>query len=136
MALKDRLHRLTAPMSELDQEKLKRFCAGHPHCSTIGDAMPRQQVTLVGEVTSLRIVPRAGSPSLEATVSDGTGTLVAAWTGRRRIAGIAPGKKLMINGRGAPAGPSGRLLFFNPRYELLSAFTAGRGWRVRRSEAP
>ena len=48
MALKDRLHRLTAPMSELDQEKLKRFCAGHPHCSTIGDAMPRQQVTLVG----------------------------------------------------------------------------------------
>jgi hypothetical protein len=119
MALKDRLHRLTADQSELDLERLKEFCAGHSSCTPIGEAVPRQEVSLVGEVTALRIVPRAGSPSLEATLSDGTGSIVAVWTGRRRIAGIAPGKRMMISGRGAPIGPGGRLLFYNPRYELL-----------------
>jgi hypothetical protein len=104
-------------MSELDEEKLRDFCAGR-ECLTISDAEPRREVTLVGEITSLRIVPRAGSPSLEATISDGSGTLVAVWTGRRRIAGVAPGRRLMITGRGAPIGYRGRLLF-NPRYELL-----------------
>ncbi len=119
MALKNVLHRLTAPMTELDQEKLREFCAGHAHCSPIGRAKPREEVSLVGEIASLRIVPRAGSPSVEATISDGSGSIVAVWTGRRRIAGVAPGKRVMINGRGAPIGPAGRLLFYNPRYELL-----------------
>ena len=119
MALKNVLHRLTAPMSELDEEKLKEFCAGRSECLSISEAQPRKEVTLVGEITSLRIVPRAGSPSLEATISDGTGALIAVWTGRRRIAGVAPGRRLMINGRGAPIGYRGRLLIYNPRYELL-----------------
>ena len=119
MGLKQKLHRLTAPMSELDDEKLREFCAGHPQCCTISSAQPRQEVSLVGEVTGLRIVPRAGSPSLEATISDGSGSMIAVWTGRRRVAGVAPGKRLMINGRGSPIGSGGRLLFYNPRYELL-----------------
>ncbi len=119
MALKKMLHRLTAPVSELDLENLKDFCAGHAHCSQMSEAEPRQDVSLVGEVTSVRIVPRAGSPSLEATISDGSGSICAVWTGRRRIAGIDPGKRMMISGRGAPTGPGGRLLFYNPRYELL-----------------
>jgi hypothetical protein len=118
VALKKLVHRLTASMSELDEEKLREFCAGR-ECLAISDAEPRREVTLVGEITSLRIVPRAGSPSLEATISDGSGALVAVWTGRRRIAGVAPGRRLMITGRGAPIGYRGRLLFYNPRYELL-----------------
>lgn len=119
MALKKMFHRLTAPMTELDKEKLREFCSGHAHCMTIGDARPRQDVSLVGEITTLRIVPHAGSPSLEATLTDGTGSIVAVWMGRRRIAGVAPGKRLMVNGRGAATGSGGRLLFYNPRYELL-----------------
>ncbi|MDQ4097750.1 MAG: OB-fold nucleic acid binding domain-containing protein [Actinomycetota bacterium] len=119
MALKDVLHNLTTSMSKLDNEKLQDFCANHANCSSMGSVRPREEVSVVGEITTVRIVPRAGSPSLEATITDGTGSVVAAWTGRRRIAGIAPGKRLMINGRGAPIAPGGRLLFFNPRYELL-----------------
>ena len=119
MSLKKMFRELTTPVSELDLERLKEFCAGHAECASIGEAQPRQEVSLVGEITSVRIVPRAGAPSLEANISDGTGSLVAVWTGRRRIAGIAPGKRLMISGRGSPIGPSGRLLFYNPRYELL-----------------
>lgn len=119
MSIRQRLHRLTAPMTELDQQKLREFCAGHAHCGAIGDAEPRKEVSIVGEITTVRIVPRAGSPSLEATITDGSGSVVAVWTGRRRIAGVAPGKRLMINGRGTRTGSSARLLYFNPRYELL-----------------
>ena len=119
MSLKKKLRDLKTPMPELDLEKLKEFCSGHSDCCSINSAQPRQEVSLVGEISGLRIVPRAGSPSLEATISDGSGAVIAVWTGRRRIAGIAPGKRLIVNGRGAPLGAGGRLLFYNPRYELL-----------------
>jgi hypothetical protein len=117
--MKKMLHRLKTPVSELDLERLKEFCSGQAQCAPIGEAQPRQEVSLVGEISSMRIVPRAGSPSLECNITDGTGTLVAVWTGRRKVAGVVPGKRLMITGRGAPIGPGGRLLFYNPRYELL-----------------
>ncbi len=119
MALKDKFKSLTKTPSELDEQRLKDFCGKQANCSPMGRALARQEVSLVGEVTALRIVPRAGSPSLEATISDGSGSIVAVWTGRRRIAGVAPGKRLVVNGRGAPTGPGGRLLYLNPRYELL-----------------
>ncbi len=122
MALKKFLHQLTAPVSELDSERLREFCSSLPDVIPISDARPRDHVSVAGEITSLRIVPRAGSPSLEATVSDGTGSLIAVWTGRRRIAGISPGKKLVLSGRGIPepgGGNRARLLILNPSYELL-----------------
>lgn len=119
MALKNVLHGLKTPVNKLDEERLITFCRSQANCRPIREAAARQEVLLVGEITSLRIVPRAGSPSLEATITDGTGSVVAVWTGRRRVAGVAPGKRLTVNGRGAPTGPGGRLLFLNPRYELL-----------------
>lgn len=113
------LHRLTTPIDQLDKERLREFVLTVPDVTAIGALVARQEANVVGEIQSVRIVPRAGSPSLEATITDGTGTLVAMWTGRRRIAGIAPGKRLVVTGRGSPTGPGGRLLLFNPRYELL-----------------
>jgi RecG-like helicase len=119
VAFKKLLQRLTTSDAELDRERLRQFCNDVPGVTRIGDAKPRQEVTVAGEITSLRIVPRAGTPSLEATVNDGSGSLVVVWTGRRNIAGVAPGKRLVLSGRGAPQGPGGRLTVFNPRYELL-----------------
>jgi len=113
------LQRLTTTDADLDRERLRVFCKDVPGVTTIGDAQPRQEVTVAGEISSLRIVPRAGAPSLEATVSDGTGYLVVVWTGRRRIPGVAPGRRLVLSGRGAPHGAGGRLMVLNPRYELL-----------------
>lgn len=119
MALRKMLQRFTTSVDELDKERLVEFASKIPDATPIGHARPRDEVKVVGEIQSVRIVPRAGSPSLEATITDGTGALVAMWTGRRRIAGIAPGKRLVVTGRGSPTGPGGRLLLFNPRYELL-----------------
>jgi hypothetical protein len=120
MALKKLLQRLTpTPVSELDQRRLREFCSGMADVTPIAQLRPRSEAAVVGEITSLRIVPHEGSPWLEATISDGTGSLVVMWTGRRSIAGVAPGKRLIVSGRGAPYGRRGRLRLLNPRYELL-----------------
>ncbi|HEX7168741.1 MAG TPA: OB-fold nucleic acid binding domain-containing protein [Acidimicrobiales bacterium] len=120
MALKNLFHKLTAPVEVLDHERLRDFCSSHPGVEPIAEATPRHPTTVVGEITSVRIVPKPeGSPWLEATVSDGTGKLVALWTGRRRIAGIKAGQRVVITGRPSPTGPGGRLLIYNPLYELL-----------------
>jgi hypothetical protein len=120
MAIKDRFRRFTASVSELDGEKLRNYCSSFDGATPIADAKPREVISVVGEITSMRIVPRPdGVPWLEATVSDGTGNLMVMWTGRRRIAGIAAGKRLMVSGRGAPKGKGGRLLITNPTYQLL-----------------
>jgi hypothetical protein len=119
MVLKKLLHRLTAPVAELDQQRLREFCSNLRNVTPIERVRPRDEVAVVGQITSLRIVPHEGSPWLEATISDGTGSLVVMWTGRRRIAGVAPGKRLVVTGRGSPYGRQGRVRFLNPRYELL-----------------
>ena len=119
MPFRKLLQRLTTTDAELDRERLRVFCKDLPGVTPIGETEPRKEFTVAGEISSLRIVPRAGSPSLEATVSDGTGTLVVVWTGRRRIPGVDPGRRLVLSGRGAPHGAGGRLLVLNPRYELL-----------------
>ena len=119
MAFRKLLQRLTTSDAELDRERLRQFCHDVPGVTPIGEAQARQEITVAGEISSLRIVPRAGSPSLEATVSDGSGSLVVVWTGRRHIPGVAPGKRLVVSGRGAPHGAGGRLMVLNPRYELL-----------------
>ena len=119
MALKKLFKNLTTPVSELDTDRLRKFCESRPGAVSIVDLPARVEGTVVGEITSLRIVPRAGSPSLEATITDGSGSLLVVWTGRRKIAGVSPGKRLVVSGRGAATGPRGRLLMFNPSYELL-----------------
>jgi hypothetical protein len=120
VALKKTLQRLRAPVKELDGERLREFCSAHPTATAINDLQAREEATVIGEITSLRIVPqRDGSPWLEATISDGTGSLIAMWTGRRRIAGVRPGQRLLIMGRGSGSGTGGRLMMLNPAYELL-----------------
>ena len=121
MALKHALKRLRAPTREVDDQRLRDFCAGCEGTTSIAEVRPREEVTVVGEIRCVSIVPRLhGSPWLEATISDGTGSLVALWTGRRKIAGVKPGQRLMVTGRGAPKGPGGRLVIYNPHYELLA----------------
>ena len=75
---------------------------------------PRTRVSTGGEVRSVRIVPRAGAPALEVTLNDGHGTATAVFLGRRKIAGLAPGKRIAISGMVAKDGK--RLLIYNPEY--------------------
>lgn len=118
MTLKGRLQNLRSTTEELGRAQLRDYCVGCPGVTPIAEIEPRQEVSAVGEISSLRIVPRAGGPSLEATITDGTGTIIASWTGRRQIAGVSPGRRLIVHGRANPCGPAGRMVVFNPSYEL------------------
>lgn len=119
MAFKKVFKSLTTPVRQLDEERLREFASGVDEAVRIADVAPRHEVTVAGEIKYVRIVPRPdGSPWLEATVDDGSGSLTVMWTGRKKIAGVRPGQRVVVTGRGAPTGPGGRLMMYNPRYEL------------------
>jgi hypothetical protein len=117
MALKKMVARLTKPVEEIDRENLTAFCDAR-HLVAMDTIEPRTRVRVGGEVRSGRIVPRAGAPALEVTVSDGRGSVVGVFLGRRKIAGLSPGRKVAFDGVAARNGK--RYLVFNPIYELLS----------------
>lgn len=120
MTLRRPFSNLRTPVAEHDRKRLRDFCEALPGVIPIAEVEPRTLATVAGEITSVRIVPKAdSSPWLEATIKDGTGAMVAMWTGRRRMPGIRTGRRLKISGRGSPSGVGGRLKVLNPDYELL-----------------
>lgn len=119
MGFRDQLQRLTTPAEVLDEERLREFCSNRPDVVPIRNVHARQLVTVVGEVVSVRVVPKVGTSWLEVTLSDGSDRMVAMWTGQRRLPGIEPGRRLVVSGRASAIGPGGRMLVMNPRYELL-----------------
>jgi len=116
MALKNVVKRLTTPIEELDRAELETYCRALGLTATT-ELTPRTRVRIGGEVRSVRIVPRAGAPALEVTVNDGRGNATGVFLGRRKIAGIAPGRKIIIEGIVGQQG--NRYLMFNPVYTLL-----------------
>jgi hypothetical protein len=95
---------------ELDMErKVQR-------CQAINAVHDREVVTLYGELKNVSLAPRAGTPSLEASLYDGSGMVTLVWLGRRRIAGIKPGAGLVVSGR--VSCQDDQRVIYNPRYEL------------------
>jgi len=116
MALKNVMKRLRTPIEELDREQLAEFCSALG-LTPIAEITPRRRVRIGGEVRSVRVVPRAGAPALEVTITDGHGAATAVFLGRRKIAGITPGRKLVVEGVVGKQGH--RSLILNPLYTLL-----------------
>lgn len=85
--------------------------------TTVADAPDRERVRLRGTVKTVTLRPRGGVPALEAELDDGSGVLLVVWLGRRRIAGVGPGRSMYVEGRIGSAG--GHRVIFNPRYELI-----------------
>lgn len=110
------VERLTKPTEDLDRERLIQFCSGLD-CTRANELKPRAVNRVAGEVQSVRVVPRAGSPTLEVTLSDGHATVVGIFFGRRKLAGLVPGRRLVLEGVVAPVG--NRNVMYNPVYELL-----------------
>lgn len=85
---------------------------------SIAEADDRAMVTVCGSVRSLTMRPRGGVPALEAVLFDGSGVITIVWLGRRRIAGIDPGRSMRVRGRIGVH--DGVRIIYNPRYELMS----------------
>lgn len=82
----------------------------------IADAEDRSLVDIQGSLRTVTLRPRGGVPALEAELYDGSGVITVIWLGRRRIAGIEPGRYLKVTGRIGVQ--DGVRVIFNPRYEL------------------
>ena len=114
MRLRARLGRST---EDLRAEALRRRL-GAWDATPIGAAPARGTTSACGEVTALQVVPRAGAPSFEVTLDDGTGRAVMVFTGRSRVAGLDPGRAVAVSGMARRE--RDRLVFVNPAYTLLA----------------
>jgi hypothetical protein len=85
-------------------------------CCPIADARDRERVDLRGSLRTVTLRPRGGVPALEAELYDGSGVITLIWLGRRRIAGIEPGRQIKVAGRIGVQ--DAQRVMFNPRYEL------------------
>ena len=115
--LKKLVERITKPVEVTDREKLSEYCDARL-LEPMDAIVSRQPVRVGGEVRSVRIVPRAGAPALEVTITDGRGAVVAVFLGRRKVAGMSPGRRVALAGMAAKSG--NRFVLVNPAYELLS----------------
>ena len=82
---------------------VSQCCKGEPVCVS-------------GVLRAVTLRPRAGGPSLEAELYDGSGTVLLIWLGRRRIGGIECGRSLTARGRLTLH--DGRPTLYNAEYEL------------------
>jgi hypothetical protein len=108
--------KLTASVSDLDKARLQDRYRGLDF-THIDECPRRVPVRIGGEVQGIRIVPRAGSPSLEVTITDGTARAVAVFLGRRGLPGVAPGRSVLLEGVGRDE--DGRTVLLNPAYTIL-----------------
>lgn len=109
------LRRLTASTHHLDvadlQSEVERLS-----CTPLDKLRRGQCVEVAGRLRAVVYTPSANVPTLEAELFDGSGSIALVWLGRRRIAGIEPGRWIIARGRvgdhdGTPA-------LYNPWYEL------------------
>ncbi len=89
----------------------------------IGDVQWRSRVRVAGRVKSVRVQPRAGTSNLECVLADDSGQLTLVFQGRRRVPGIQPGAKLVVEGMVGDW--ARRQAILNPDYELIGGPDAG-----------
>jgi len=102
---------------DIRAENLRHWVSTLPDITPLSDACARQRYRVAGVIQNIRIDPREGRDSIEATVTDGSGTLVAKWLGRPSMSGIRLGAGLILEG--VVGTQDGDLVLLNPEYELL-----------------
>ncbi|MGH3471897.1 MAG: OB-fold nucleic acid binding domain-containing protein [Nocardioidaceae bacterium] len=98
---------------EADELQAERVVQG---CQNIREVTDRELVVVYGHLKDVSLAPRAGTPTVEASLYDGSGVVTLVWLGRRKIPGIKPGANLVVRGRVSCT--DGRRVIYNPQYEL------------------
>lgn len=112
------LRRLTSSKAELEAEELQKT-TGREGATPIRSCGARRHACVMGTLRTVTLRPRGGAPALEAELYDGSDMISLVWLGRRRIAGIEPGR--LVRAEGLVSIQDGRKVMFNPRYELKGA---------------
>jgi amino acid transporter len=99
--------------SEIDEMVLSTVRGTVP----IPTLQPRQRARVAGRVKSLTVQPWGNVPTLQVQLTDDQGKLDVAFLGRRQIAGLAPGSRIVVDGTVTER--RGHLVMINPEYEFL-----------------
>jgi RecG-like helicase len=120
VGLLDAFRRFFRRVSESDErryaEEIEAWASKVPGSVRIGEAETRSRAKLAGVVRRITVRPLEGHESLEALLYDGTGEVTVVWMGRRSIAGMSLGTKLVVEGMLAEQQGERRLV--NPMFEF------------------
>lgn len=117
-----RFRRAVARLTEGDAEVTDRELQGElasVGATAVFQCSKGEPVTVAGTLRAVTLRPRAGVPTLEAELYDGTGSITLIWLGRRRIGGVECGRSLVARGRLTMH--DGRPTLYNAEYELRPA---------------
>jgi hypothetical protein len=97
----------------------KKLLGGVPGTTPIADLEVRKKARVAGRVRSVTVKPWGDTASLQVELTDDHGVLTCVFLGRRQIAGLAPGSRIVAEGtvaelRGHPG-------MINPDYEFITA---------------
>lgn len=107
--------RLLASRSEIEAFDEQR--AAHSQGSTLAvNTRVRTRAQVSGVLRSVTYRPQDRVPALLAEVYDGSGSVDLMWLGRRDVAGIQPGRRIVATGMICPG--KRRNTIYNPRYSL------------------
>ena len=90
--------------------------------TAIASAVPRRRTTLRGDVVSVVSTERPWVRT-DATISDGTGSLVLRFVGRSSVPGVEVGRSLVVDGTPGLVGRD--LVMLNPVYSFASPVDEG-----------
>lgn len=116
MSLRTAMHTMLASQEEIAADEERTDSSAQVGCIAVATVGNRERVVVSGVVRSVILRPRQGVPALEAELYDGSASVDLVWLGRRRIAGIEPGRRIRVEGLVCQMG--GRPMIYNPRYEL------------------
>lgn len=112
------VERLARAPEDIRAENIRRWASTLEAVTPIGELSPRRRWRVAGVVQTILVDPREGHGYVEATITDGTGTMVARWLGRPALAGMSLGAGLVLEGMCAGEA-GGTLTVLNPEYELV-----------------
>lgn len=114
--------RLTIDADEQRAEDLRAWVSTLHDVTPIAHVIPREVVRVAGAVVSIKVRPREDVSVIEAVIDDGTGRVTASWLGRRSIAGLHLGSRLIVEGRLGLK--DGALQVMNPTFEFAAHLDA------------
>ncbi|MBV9661346.1 MAG: amino acid permease [Acidimicrobiales bacterium] len=119
--LGDRARKKKVPPSEgeqaeqkIDEERLPRLDGATP----ISQLHSRQQAKVAGRVKSVTVQPWGDTASLQVQLTDDHDRMTIVFLGRRQIAGLTPGCRIVVDGTVAEL--KGHKAMINPHYEFVS----------------
>jgi RecG-like helicase len=102
MGLRQAIRRFFHRIAESDEQRMateiQDWASAIPGTTPIADAPTRVPVKLAGVVKRITVHPEHGLEALEAVLTDGTGEISVLWMGRRSIAGLTLGTRVVVEG--------------------------------------